>query len=154
MQNAVSWAMQREIELNGDAFMISRLSIVALSLAFISGTALAQVKMDGQFVASKACPAVVSIKKGTNPDNISVEAGKSYMLLGKNKDQATHYWVNVPGASPAQRWVALDCGSVDGAQASLAPAGGGGMDFEKLGGEDFSGNGAGSFLGAIAGEGG
>jgi ribonuclease T2 len=105
--------------------MISRLSTVALSLALMSGLALAQMKMDGQFVASKACPAVVSIKKGTNPGDVSVEAGKSYSLLGKNKDQASHYWVNVPGANPAQRWVALECGSVDGAQASSAPAGGG-----------------------------
>ena len=91
----------------------------------LAGIASAQVKMDGQFVASKACPAVVSIKKGTNPGDVSVEAGKSYVLLGKNKDLATHYWVNVPGVNPAQRWVALECGSVDGAQASSAPAGGG-----------------------------
>ena len=88
--------------------------------------ALAQVKMDGSFVASKACPAVLSIKKGTNPGDVSVEAGKSYVLLGKNKDQATHYWVNVPGANPAQRWVGLDCGSVDGAQAQAAPVNNGG----------------------------
>ncbi len=90
---------------------------LGLGLALLSGTAFAQVKMDGQFVASKACPAVVSIKKGTNPDNAAVEAGKSYQLLGKNKDDATHYWINVPGAQPAQRWVELSCGSPDGAAA-------------------------------------
>ena len=96
------------------------------ALVYGSSFASAQVKMDGQFMASKACPAVVSIKKGTNPDNAAIEAGKSYQLLGKNKDQATHYWLNVPGANPAQRWVATDCGSADGAQASSAPAAGGG----------------------------
>jgi ribonuclease T2 len=83
----------------------------------ISTAAFAQVKMDGSLVASKACPAVQSIKKGINPGDVSIEAGKSYRLLGKNKDQASHYWIEVPGANPAQRWVALDCGSVDGAQA-------------------------------------
>jgi ribonuclease T2 len=100
---------------------MKKIFVAIAALAFNSGLATAQVKMDGQFVASKACPAVVSIKKATNPDNAAVEAGKSYQVLGKNKDQATHYWVSVPGATPAQRWVALDCGSVDGAQAA-APA--------------------------------
>jgi ribonuclease T2 len=84
----------------------------------ISAAAFAQVKMDGQFAASKVCPAVQSIKKGINPGDVSIEAGKSYRLLGKNKDQASHYWIEVPGASPTQRWVALDCGSVNGAQAT------------------------------------
>ena len=97
-----------------------------LFLSILSPSAMSQVKMDGQFVASKACPAVVSIKKGTNPDNMSIEAGKSYALLGKNKDQATHYWLNVPGANPAQRWVAIDCGSANGGQVATAPSAGGG----------------------------
>ncbi len=85
----------------------------------------AQVKMQGQFVATKSCPALLSIKKGSNPGNVSVEASKTYQLLGKNKDQASHYWVEVPGANPPQRWVALDCGTVDGAQTSAAATGGG-----------------------------
>ena len=93
-----------------------------LFLSILSPSAMSQVKMDGQFVASKACPAVVSIKKGTNPDDKSIEAGKSYALLGKNKDQATHYWLNVPGANPAQRWVAIDCGSANGSQVATTPA--------------------------------
>ena len=106
--------------------MFSKVSMFGLSLVLMAGAALAQVKMDGQFVASKACPAVASIKKGTNPDNTSIEAGKSYALLGKNKDQATHFWLNVPGANPAQRWVAIDCGSANGAQVATAPAATGG----------------------------
>ena len=81
--------------------------------------------MSGQFVAIKTCPALLSIKKGTNPGSIAVEVAKSYQLLGKNKDQASHYWIEVPGANPVQRWVALDCGTVGGAQASSAGAGGG-----------------------------
>lgn len=105
--------------------MFSRRFLIGLLLALLPAAASAQVKIEGQFVASKACPAVVSIKKGTNPDNAAIEVGKSYALLGKNKDKATHYWLNVPGVNPAQRWVAIDCGSTDGAQASSAPAGGG-----------------------------
>jgi ribonuclease T2 len=105
-----------------------KLKTLLLGLTLVLGlttAALAQVKMDGQFTATKACPAVLSMKKGTNPGNVSIEAGKSYRLLGKNKDQASHYWIEVPGANPAQRWVALDCGSVNGAQASAPSVGGG-----------------------------
>lgn len=105
---------------------MKKFGLAFVFLGSLATAAIAQVKMDGQFVASKACPAVVSIKKGTNPDNAAIEAGKSYVLLGKNKDQATHYWLNVPGANPAQRWVAVDCGSTDGAQAATAPAANGG----------------------------
>lgn len=94
----------------------------------LTSVADAQVKMDGKFVASKACAAVVSIKKGTNPNNISVEVGKSYRLLGKNKDQASHYWIEISGAIPAQRWVALDCGTVDGATSAAANNGGAAVD--------------------------
>ncbi len=95
-----------------------------LTACLISTATLAQVKMDGQFVASKACPAVVSIKKGTNPDNATIEAGKSYRLLGKNKDQESHYWIEVPAATPLQRWVAVGCGSTNGTEASAATGGG------------------------------
>jgi ribonuclease T2 len=101
----------------------------ALSLGLVvalgfSAAAFSQVKMDGQFVVTKSCPALLSIKKGTNPGEVAVAAGTSYRLLGKNRDQASHYWIEVGGANPAQRWVAIDCGTVDGAQASVAPSGG------------------------------
>ncbi|MEO6608392.1 MAG: ribonuclease T2, partial [Aestuariivirga sp.] len=99
---------------------MKKILTLGFGLLLSSGAALAQVKMDGQFVASKTCPAVVSIKKGTNPDNVSVVVGESYRVLGKNKDEATHYWINVPGAQPAQRWVALDCGTTN--DVAVAPS--------------------------------
>ena len=80
----------------------------------LTTSAAAQVAMQGSFNATKACPALQSIKKDTNPGGVSIEAGKSYKLLGKNKDQASHYWIEVPDATPLQRWVALDCGTVNG----------------------------------------
>lgn len=102
------------------------LSIVAALL--FSPSAYAQVKMQGQFAAGKDCPALVSIKKKTNPDNASVSAGKTYELLGRNKDQASHYWINIPTAKPSQRWVALECGSIDGKQAGATPETGAAVD--------------------------
>jgi ribonuclease T2 len=92
-----------------------------MSALFVFGLALpaaAQVKLQGQFTATQACPALLSIKKGTNPGNVAVAVGTSYRLLGKNKDAATHLWVEVPGAAPQQRWVAIACGTTDGAVAT------------------------------------
>ncbi len=86
---------------------------LSLSIACLAISAQSQVKLDGQFLASKSCAAVISLKKGTNPDNATVEAGKSYRLLGENKADATAYWIEVPSAHPAQRWVLLDCGATD-----------------------------------------
>ena len=97
---------------------MNRLAFALAAATAFSAAALAQVKMDGNFTAIKACDAVVSIKKGTNPDNAAVESGKSYHLLGKNKDDATHYWIEVPNAQPKQRWVAVDCGSTDSGAAT------------------------------------
>ena len=102
-------------------FILKITTLVAASLLFFSSSAFAQVKMSGEFTAARVCPALQSIKNGTNPGDVSIEPGTAYHLLGKNKDDATHYWIEVPGATPFQRWVALDCGTVDGAQA-VAPA--------------------------------
>jgi ribonuclease T2 len=101
---------------------MNRLALALFAATAFSAAACAQVKLDGTFTAAKACDAVVSIKKGTNPDNAAVETGKAYHLLGKNKDAATHYWIEVPSADPKQRWVAVDCGSTDGSAATSAPA--------------------------------
>ena len=101
--------------------MMRYVLVLAATVFFATG-AEAQVKLDGTFTAAKACEAVVSIKKGTNPDNAAVEAGKGYRLLGKNKDDATHYWIELPSAEPKQRWVAVDCGSTDGSSVAAAPA--------------------------------
>jgi ribonuclease T2 len=105
-----------------------RLVVSAVVLALLGVPSFAQVKMEGQFVASKACPAILSIKKGSNPDNAAIEGGKSYRLLGKNKDQATHFWIEVSGANPKQRWVAVECGTVDGAKIGAAQSGGAAVD--------------------------
>ena len=95
-----------------------RLVFVLFCIFFWVPGAFAQVKLDGSFVAAKTCPALQSIKKGTNPGEILIAAGKSYHLLGKNKEQASHYWIEVPDAKPLQRWVAVDCGSANGAVVS------------------------------------
>ena len=94
-------------------------------LSLLAVPVSAQVAKQGSFVASKACPAFVSIKKQSNPGSVSVAAGQSYMLLGKNKDQATYYWIEVKDAQPRQRWVAVSCGTANGESAGTAASSGG-----------------------------
>jgi ribonuclease T2 len=91
--------------------------LFSAALVALSVTAHAQVKLDGTFVASKSCPALSSIKKRSNPGEVSVEPGQRYELAGKNKEQATHFWITIPGAEPEKRWVATACGSINGATA-------------------------------------
>jgi len=77
-------------------------------LAVAPGTA--QIAMTGDFKAAKACPALQSIRKGTNPGDVMLEPGRSYSLIGKNKPDATHYLVAIDGAEPRERWVEVGCG--------------------------------------------
>jgi ribonuclease T2 len=94
----------------------SLLSIVAIGLGLGFGLtpASAQVAMSGTLVAKQACPAYQSIHKQTNPGGVMIEPGRSYPVTGKNKPEATYYQITVDGASPAQRWVAVACGDVNG----------------------------------------
>jgi ribonuclease T2 len=92
---------------------MKRIILLMLSV-YLCTPLMAQVKLDGTFVATNTCAALQSIKKKTNPGDVLVTSGKRYVLLGKNREQASHYWIEVPGAAPEQRWVAVDCGSVNG----------------------------------------
>ena len=102
---------------------MTRLLTAFLATLALTTSAMAQVKLQGQFLATQVCPALLSIKKGTNPGDVSITTGTSYRLLGKNKDVATHYWIEVPGANPGQRWVALNCGTTDAADAAASTSG-------------------------------
>lgn len=80
-------------------------------LAILAAGPLQAAPFDGTFVAQQDCPALQSIRNGSNPGNQQVKAGQSYTVLEVNNlGQPTHYRVRVPGASPAERWVSLDCG--------------------------------------------
>lgn len=83
-----------------------------------AGAARADVKMSGSFIADSACPATQAIRGDKNPGNVSTEAGQSYQLLAGNKDQPTHYLIQVPGADPERRWVKISCGHIGGAAAA------------------------------------
>ncbi len=76
----------------------------------MAGSTVAETPLTGFFIAHQACPALQSIQKGTNPGNVSVEPNRSYALVAKNKPEPTHYLIEITGADPSRRWVAVDCG--------------------------------------------
>ncbi len=88
--------------------------VLAFSFILFSNPALALVPLEGQFTAIGACEAVISIKKGTNPQNVRLLPGQTYQIVGKNKDVASHYLLEIPSARPARRWVPISCVSSDG----------------------------------------
>src|ERR1700761_1630727 len=105
--------------------MYRRLLFAAAMAAFPSFRAAAEVPLTGFFIASEACPALQSIRNGTNPGEVKIEPGKSYPMIAKNKPNASHYFIEVDGADPTRRWVAVDCGenvvSADGSSQPQEP---------------------------------
>jgi ribonuclease T2 len=102
--------------------MSCRSFAIVASLVLLAAPSVAQIRLEGTFTATRACPAYQSIKNRTNPGDVSVAQGQSYPLLGKNKEAATHYLVDVAGAKPEQRWVSIDCGAIDTAATETPPA--------------------------------
>lgn len=70
----------------------------------------ATIKLDGYLIAEDVCPAVRSIKKGTNPGNLTLTPGMAYAVIGKNKGKASHYLVRIHGEELTDRWVPINCG--------------------------------------------
>ncbi|MBB4197228.1 hypothetical protein CCR94_14445 [Rhodoblastus sphagnicola] len=85
--------------------------------------ASAQTPASGAFAATQVCPATRSIHGGASADDVLVQPGQSYTLVGKNKPDATHYLIEVEGAEPLRRWVATKCGTIDGASSSSSQPG-------------------------------
>ncbi len=115
----------RTLSCNGSCFDTSARSRLifcalagALATTLVTGVlhpkqAAAQIAMSGRFVAEARCPALQSIKQKSNPGTVSTDPGRSYTLIGRNTDQATHYYLEFPGAEPERRWVAIGCGRIE-----------------------------------------
>lgn len=83
--------------------------VLVFSFILLLQPAVALITFDGQFTATNACEALVSIRKGTNPGNVRLKPREIYQVVGKNKDIPSHYLVELTGANPPQRWVATSC---------------------------------------------
>ena len=98
------------------------LAVAGLALLVGHGPARADEPMDGTFRAGRACEALVSIRKDTNPGQVITGPGLSYRLLARNQKKPTHYRIEVPDAVPSERWVKAECGKVIPPAPSEAPA--------------------------------
>ncbi|MEF2551045.1 hypothetical protein VQ042_06665 [Aurantimonas sp. A2-1-M11] len=98
---------------------MTRLILAALLLT-IAAPAGAQIPMTGRFVAEARCPALASLVDPANPGTVATEPGAAYALLARNGEPTTHYLLQIPGAEPARRWVAVGCGRIEAADATAA----------------------------------
>ena len=89
--------------------MKSFLASFIFTMIAVMTNANAQVKLSGYFIARSECPAFQSIRRQTNPGNILTKVDHAYDLIAKNKDQATHYLIEINPAVD-QRWVSVNCG--------------------------------------------
>jgi ribonuclease T2 len=100
--------------------------LLAISLCFCltlwSRPAYAFITLNDQFVAREACEALEAIRSGTNPGNIQLTPQKTYPVIGKNRENASHYLLRVEGAQPFARWVPVQCGQLLGSSAPVNQA--------------------------------
>jgi ribonuclease T2 len=106
---------------------LRRLAVTLLLFVWLlPGSARATIKLDGYLIAGQACPALQSIRKGTNPGEVTLTPQRAYTVIGKNKPAASHYLLRIEEASPSERWVAVGCGRLLTDCRERAPADGGG----------------------------
>lgn len=100
-----------------------RLAMAMLAMAAAFTAPVQAEPYDGFFIADETCPAFQSFNNQTNPGNIMVQVGHSYRIIERNRpSNPSHYRLIVPGVSPEQRWVAVDCGIRTVAEGGQQPA--------------------------------
>lgn len=90
--------------------MLKHLIISVISITYAT-TASAFVKLEGFFIAEKACEAYQSKNRQTNPGNIVTRPNMAYRMLGINKEGGDFFQVHVEDAPVTDsRWVSTTCG--------------------------------------------
>jgi len=90
-------------------------ALLAASVLFALGPvgARASVPVSGTLQAAKDCEAFVSKKKKSNPDKARLEPGDAYVVLEMNRPaQPDWFRVRVDDATPPERWVEANCGTL------------------------------------------
>lgn len=97
---------------------MARLALLSLTSAFTlilaPATALAADASAGTFSITQRCEAFQSFKNRTNPGGISVQPGQSFTIAEVNREQYQWIRVNVGSGRKDLRWIAADCGEVEG----------------------------------------
>ena len=91
--------------------MRARMMTIYVVIALTCGPAAQAFESGaGEFLAKEACPAVQSIKKGSNPGRIKLRVNNTYAVTGRNAPHGSYVQVKVPDARPELRWVKVSCG--------------------------------------------
>lgn len=96
---------------------MGRLAVLSLAstLALLNiDTALAVDASAGTFSITQRCDAFQSFKNRTNPDGRSVQAGQSFAIAEVNREQFQWVRVDVGNGKKDLRWLAAECGKVEG----------------------------------------
>ena len=88
--------------------------VLCLNLIFWTRPAEASIPVDEQLKATQACEAFQSLRKRTNPGDITISPGEIYPVIAKNKEDATYYHLRIEDATPSVRWVGIECGELLG----------------------------------------
>lgn len=94
-------------------------AILAGLCAAIAPAASAYAPAEGVFAAEAACPALVSIRRESNPGDVATVPGRSYVARALNRIGGDHVQIEIPEAAPPLRWVRLSCGTL---RPAAAPA--------------------------------
>lgn len=100
---------------------LSYLLVSCLTLTLSTVPAFTQIELTDRFTATSNCPALRSIRKGTNPGNVVLTPDRTYRVVGKNREQPSHYLLDIDGVAPPQRWVAKECGNLSSATLKPKP---------------------------------
>ncbi|GAA0775248.1 ribonuclease T [Roseibium denhamense] len=87
------------------------LLVFASVILFQPGPASAFERLEGYFIAEKACEAFQSKNKQTNPGNIATSIRVAYDMIGINKAGGDYFQIRIEDAPvTTARWVSSDCG--------------------------------------------
>jgi len=92
---------------------MSRERLIALTvvvLTWLPAPSQAYVQAGGYLIARQPCPALQSIRNGSNPGSVTLTVDMAYPVLGKNRPDATYWHLHIGGAAPQARWVPITCG--------------------------------------------
>ncbi len=102
------------------------LLVFLVAFCSLGAAAAAAQPVDGYFIARRACGATQSVRGADPVAAATLEVDRAYRVVAENKQPATHYQIEVSGASPSRRWVDRACGErvapTTGSAATPAPA--------------------------------
>ncbi|MDR0279507.1 MAG: ribonuclease I [Paucimonas sp.] len=96
------------------------ISALTISTLLHLDSALAVDASAGTFSVAQQCEAFQSFKNKTNPGGLSVMPGQRFTIAEVNREQYQWVRVDVGNGKKNLRWVAAECGKVDGLVISAA----------------------------------